>query len=142
MCRPRSTTGMTIAAILAALLPLAVPSGIAAPALFQLPAPAGPNPIGTTAWRVIDRSRRETFTGSTEFRNVEVLAWYPAAGPRRGDPAPYLREGLPEVRTFASLLRSHIRFFGFQIGCVVALHAQKTARVSAIEFQDAIRDSL
>ena len=104
MCRRCSATAILIAAILAALGLLAVPSGIAAPALFQLPAPAGPNPIGTTAWRVIDRSRRETFTGSTEFRNVEVLAWYPAAGPRRGDPAPYLREGLPEVRGFASRL--------------------------------------
>jgi predicted dienelactone hydrolase len=36
---------------------------------------------------------------------VEVLAWYPAVAPHRNERAPYLREGLAEVRTFATLLR-------------------------------------
>jgi predicted dienelactone hydrolase len=78
-------------------------SAMLAAAAFELPSPTGRYAVGTTSWRLTDRSRPETFTGSGEFRQVEVLAWYPAATPRRGEPAPYLREGLPEVRTFATL---------------------------------------
>jgi len=39
------------------------------------------------------------------FRQVEVLAWYPSGAPPQGALAPYLREGLTEVRAFATLLR-------------------------------------
>ena len=70
---------------------------------FELPAPTGRYPIGTTTWRLVDESRRETLSGSGEPRNVEVHAWYPAASadaPR----APYLRDGLPEVQTFATMI--------------------------------------
>jgi hypothetical protein len=72
---------------------------------FELPR-RRPEPIGTTAWRVIDR---------VPARDVHRIHRVPERGSaglvsrgrtRRGDPAPYLREGLPEVRTFASLLRS------------------------------------
>ena len=80
----------------------AVPIADAPPA-FQLPPPTGRHPVGTTAWRVTDASRLETLAGLRVPRQVEVLAWYPAAS-RRGELAPYLREGLPEVQGFASLL--------------------------------------
>ena len=101
---------MTLAAIFAvSLLTASTPHAIA-PAAFELPSPTGPYAVGTTTWRLTDNSRRETFTASGEFRQVEVLAWYPAA-PRRstggakagGTLAPYLREGLAEVRSFATL---------------------------------------
>ena len=72
-------------------------------AAFELPAPTGPHSVGTTSWRVIDKSRRETFTSSAEPRQVEVLAWYPAAPRGGGEPAPYLRSGPAEVRSFATL---------------------------------------
>ena len=76
-------------------------------AAVELPAPTGPNPVGTTMWRLTDPARKETFSAAAEPRQVEVIAWYPAAAPRRGGtPAPYLREGLPEVRTFATVLRA------------------------------------
>lgn len=94
---------ITIAAILVALRLCAATSNAVVPAAVELPSPTGRYAVGTTTWRLTDRSRRETFTGSGEFRDVEVLAWYPAAAPRRGGPAPYLREGLPEVRAFAKL---------------------------------------
>ncbi len=74
-------TGIAAALTISAILPVV-------PAAFELPSPTGPYAVGTTAWRVTDRSRRETFTGSGEFRQVEVLAWYPAAAPRRGVLAP------------------------------------------------------
>src|SRR5262245_27560930 len=69
---------------------------------FELPAPTGRFPVGTTTWHVTDDARRETFAASGEPRQVEVLAWYPAAS-RTGKPAPYLRAGVAEVRSFATL---------------------------------------
>jgi dienelactone hydrolase len=72
------------------------------PPPFELPAPTGPYRVGTTSWRLTDRSRPETFAAPGEFRQLEVMAWYPAA-PGRGVAAPYLREGLAEVRPFAKL---------------------------------------
>ncbi len=72
---------------------------------FEIPPPTGRYPIGTTAWRLTDNTRTDPFSESGAFRQVEVLAWYPAAAPRRGALAPYLREGLSEVRSFATLLR-------------------------------------
>ena len=94
---------MTIAAILAAVRLWAATSEAVVPAAVELPSPTGRYAVGTTTWRLTDSSRREIFTGSSEFRDVEVLAWYPAAAPRRGELAPYLREGLAEVRSFATL---------------------------------------
>ena len=55
-------------------------SGMLAPAPVELPTPTGRFPVGTTSWRLTDSSRQETFTGSGEFRQVEVIAWHPAAG--------------------------------------------------------------
>jgi dienelactone hydrolase len=76
-------------------------------AAIELAAPTGPNPVATTAWRLTDPARKETFGAAGDPRQVEVIAWYPAAAPRRGCAlAPYLREGLQEVRTFASVLRA------------------------------------
>jgi predicted dienelactone hydrolase len=80
-----------------------------APAPFDLPAPTGPYPIGTTSWHVTDRSRRETFAAPGEVRQVEVLAWYPATR-RGGVVAPYLREGVAEVRPFAKLFGAELAF--------------------------------
>ena len=76
------------------------------PAPFELPAPTGTSPVGTTTWRLVDTARKETLGGAGEPRNVEVLAWYPAAAGGSGKRAPYLREGLEEVRTFARMLRA------------------------------------
>jgi predicted dienelactone hydrolase len=73
---------------------------------FELPAPTGPSAIGTTSWFVTDSARQETFSTGSQQRQVKVVAWYPAAPSPRGDRAPYLREGLAEVRTFATLIKS------------------------------------
>jgi predicted dienelactone hydrolase len=72
----------------------------AAPAAIELPAPTGPLKIGTTRWHVTDAARPETFAAPGVPRQVEVLAWYPAAAAAAsggGEPAPYLREGMAEV---------------------------------------------
>ena len=70
-----------------------LPPTAAAVAAVELP---GPYKIGTTVWHVTDAARPETFAGAGAPRQVEVLAWYPAA-PGHGEPAPYLREGLAEL---------------------------------------------
>src|SRR5262249_51579105 len=77
---------------------------LAAPALFEPPAPTGPHAVGTTTWHVTDPVRKETLADSSVPREVEVHAWYPAA-PGAGAPAPYLRDGIEEVQRFAALIR-------------------------------------
>ncbi len=79
-----------------------------APAAFELPTPTGRFAVGTASWRLTDRSRPETFAPG-EFRQVEVIAWYPAT-PGGGATAPYLREGLGEVRPFAKLFGAETAF--------------------------------
>lgn len=49
------------------------------PATFELPAPTGNLPVGTTRWVVVDPSRQESFAPGKP-REVEVIAWYPRAG--------------------------------------------------------------
>jgi dienelactone hydrolase len=104
------TGAMAIAAL--ACVPLfsafSTSAGALAPAPFELPAPTGASAIGTTTWRLTDNARRETLGGSDEPRSVEVLAWYPASASGQGKTAPYLREGLAEVRTFATMFRAPV----------------------------------
>ena len=99
-----------------------------ATASFELPPPTGAYPVGTTTWRLTDRSRRETLGGTGGFRSVEVLAWYPAA-PRRGALAPYLREGVAEVRPFARLFGAPEVVFDSLSG--VGTHAELDAAPAA-----------
>lgn len=69
---------------------------------FELPAPTGKSPIGTTRWVVTDTSRQETF--ATGPRQVEVIAWYPAVASVAAT-APYIRDGMEEVLSFARLAK-------------------------------------
>jgi dienelactone hydrolase len=79
-------------------------SRASAPPSFDLPAPTGRAPVGTTRWVVTDASRRDAFDPGRP-REIEVIAWYPAAAHKPSStPAPYLRAGLDSVRSFASRL--------------------------------------
>ena len=109
MIRTRTFGVMTMLAALAAARMMAASAQTVAPTAVALPEPTGRFPVATTSWRLTDRSRPETFAGDGEFRQVEVLAWYPATA-GRGAVAPYLREGLPEVRAFAKLFGSETAF--------------------------------
>lgn len=66
---------------LALALGLCLPAGLL-PMLFpvpQLPAPNGPNPVGTFAAMLVDESRRELYSGNPdEARALMVQVWYPA----------------------------------------------------------------
>jgi predicted dienelactone hydrolase len=77
---------------------------------FELPAPTGKLRIGTTRWVVTDLSREETFAPGRR-RDIEVIAWYPAAA-GDGKPAPYLPDGMDEVLSFARLAKLGDAFNG------------------------------
>ena len=75
-------------------------------ATFELPPPTGKMPVGTTRWVVVDPQRQETFAPGKQ-REVEVIAWYPRATAATGarDTAPYMRNGMEEVLSFARLAK-------------------------------------
>jgi predicted dienelactone hydrolase len=91
------------AGLLAVLLGVA-PSAAHAQPVFEPIEPTGRYPVGTTSWVVTDGSRQDPFAPD-QRRQVRVVAWYPAADVRDGRLAPYLREGVQEVRAFAALQR-------------------------------------
>jgi pimeloyl-ACP methyl ester carboxylesterase len=98
LTRPAVASALAAAAFLLMHLPTTAQTPT-----FELPKPTGPHAVGTTAWRITDPFRRETFADGA--REVEVVAWYPAAAASR-TPAPYLREGQAEARTWATLLKA------------------------------------
>jgi len=76
---------------------------------FELPAPTGKSPIGTTRWVVTDASRDETFAPGRK-RDIEIIAWYPRAGATgasgaTGATAPYMRNGMEEALAFGRLAK-------------------------------------
>jgi len=78
--------------------------------LFELPAPTGKSAVGTTRWVVTDTSRDELFAPGRK-RDIEIVAWYPAAAPS-SQPAPYIRDGMEEVQSFARLAKLGDAFDG------------------------------
>ena len=96
---------MRIVSLMVVLLCATVRAQTPAPA-FELPAPTGKIPIGTTRWVVVDPQRPETFAAGRQ-REVEVIAWYPRTGGATGgrDTAPYMRNGMEEVLSFARLAK-------------------------------------
>ncbi len=104
---------------------------------FELPAPTGRAPIGTTRWVVVDTSRPETFApGKT--REVEVVAWYPAVA-SAGATAPYLRDGMEEALSFARLAKLGNAFDGLAAvtthAVIDAAPAAAPARFPVVLFQ-------
>ena len=105
--KTRVMTRIAVAFVLA--VSVCVSAQIPAP-LFELPAPTGKSAVGTTRWVVTDASREEMFAPGRK-RDVEVVAWYPAAAPSP-QPAPYIRDGMEEVLSFARLAKLGDAFDG------------------------------
>lgn len=93
--------GLAAVVVILALGPLAASSRAQ---MFELPAPTGPLPIGTTTWHVQD-SRPESFGAPGQSRGVIVHAWYPSVAQSSGLTAPYLREGLREAQVFGGMMK-------------------------------------
>jgi dienelactone hydrolase len=94
--------------VLGLVCSLAVSVQAQTPPPFELPPPTGKFPVGTTRWVVVDPARQETFAPGKP-REVEVIAWYPRAGGAGAtgarDTAPYIRDGMEEVLSFARLAK-------------------------------------
>lgn len=74
---------------------------------FKLPTPSGAYKVGTTAYYLVDSSRKETYSSEiydlrtrkltaslpTNRRELMVYVWYPAVSRSRAKTAPYIDEG-------------------------------------------------
>ena len=104
---------------------------------FELPPPTGKMAIGTTRWVVTDPSRDETFAPGRKH-DIEVVAWYPTAAPGP-QPAPYLRDGMEEVLSFARLAKLGEAFNGLASvtthATIDAAPARSQGRLPVIVFQ-------
>jgi len=121
-----------------AALALSTTAAVQSPAPpFELPAPTGKSPIGTTRWVVTDASRQETFAPGKK-RDIEVVAWYPAASPS-SHPAPYIRDSMEEVLSFARLAKLGDAFNGLALvrthASIDAVPASSPSRLPVIVFQ-------
>ena len=116
---------------------IATPLAQAPAPTFELPAPTGKSPIGTARWVVTDSSRDEMFAPGKK-REIEVIAWYPAAAPS-AQPAPYIRNGMEEVLSFARLAKLGDAFNGLASvkthATIDAAPAASPARFPVILFQ-------
>src|SRR4030095_13069820 len=108
---------------------------------FELPAPTGKSPIGTTRWVVTDASRDEIFAPGKKH-DIEVIAWYPSSGATRvpgAISAPYIRDSMEEVLSFARLARLGDAFNGLEWvqthATIDAAPATSPSRLPVILFQ-------
>ena len=130
--RAPAFTGLVVLAALAVTLHSQIPIPT-----FELPAPIGKFPIGTTRWVVTDSSRDEMFAPGKK-RDIEIVAWYPATA-ATGLPAPYMRDGMEEVVSFARLAKLGDAFNGLASvkthATIDAPPASTPARFPVIVFQ-------
>ena len=124
-----------------AVVLIAAASAIAQTPLFELPAPTGQFPIATARWVVTDRSRDEIFAPGQKH-DIEVIAWYPRANVGRVAgtiSAPYIRDSMEEVLSFARLARLGDAFNGLEFvhthATIDAAPATSPARFPVIVFQ-------
>lgn len=90
------------------VLALATLSCSAVLPMFRLPAPTGPNAIGTRIIHLVDNSRVEVHDSSRK-RELMIQIWYPAAT-TRNPYAPYRRrEETTFVSSYQSVLPTHSR---------------------------------
>jgi len=120
---------------------IAAASAFAQTPLFELPAPTGEFSVGTARWVVTDQSRDELFAPGRRH-DIEVIAWYPRAPIGRVPgtiSAPYIRDSMEEVLSFARLAKLGDAFNGLEF---VQTHAtidaeplQSPPRFPVIVFQ-------
>src|SRR5829696_1460902 len=126
-----------IVLLLVSLFSLVGSAQTAAP-LFELLAPTGRFPIGTTRWVVTDASRDETFAAGRK-RDVEIIAWYPAGASGASGAAPYMRDGMEEALAFGRLAKVGDAWNGLAAvkthAVIDAAPASTPARFPVIVFQ-------
>ncbi|MEU6666021.1 acetylhydrolase [Streptomyces sp. NPDC046727] len=77
-------------------------SGTPTPAQLTLPAPTGPDPVGTVALHLVDTARPDPVAGPGHHRELMASLWYPARDVERYPPVPWMSAGtLRELLTSA-----------------------------------------
>lgn len=107
-------TLLTSALAVATVGSTAVPA-TATPPRLTLPRPTGPYGVGTTALRLLDRSRPDPFTGQAGHRELMIGIWYPARDTGHYPRAPWmepavLRQYLMDAGYAADTVRTPLTF--------------------------------
>lgn len=88
--------GTLTAGLIASLAPdraTASPAASAQPVSLTLPAPRGPEQIGTVSLHLVDPARRDPWVPSHPLRELMISLWYPAADTARYPAAPWMQPG-------------------------------------------------
>ena len=80
--------------------------------LFELPAPTGKSADRHHALGGHRLLARGDVRARTESATSKIIAWYPVAAAAGGPTAPYLRDGMEEVLSFARLAKLGDAFNG------------------------------
>ncbi|MEV5503081.1 alpha/beta hydrolase [Nonomuraea fuscirosea] len=84
------TAALALAGLLTLTAPTSTAAAAAAPAAPRLPAPTGSHAVGVTSLYLKDTSRRDPWVPAATARELMVSLWYPAAGTRGKQRAPYV----------------------------------------------------
>jgi predicted dienelactone hydrolase len=79
-----------LAAAVAATALFATPAHAATPLVLTLPAPTGPDQVGTIALHLVDPTRTDPLVPGGQPRQLMISIWYPATNTRGYPAAPYL----------------------------------------------------
>lgn len=83
--------GALSAGVVTAFAPTASAAG--EPVALSLPAPTGPDRIGTVALHLVDPSRRDPWVPSHPLRELMISIWYPATDTADRPTAPWMLPG-------------------------------------------------
>ena len=101
--KPRRGALAGALAVLAVVIPkgAVTPQSVVAPLTASVPAPTGPNRIGTFTLRIVDSKRIDPYLGAGTKREVLVRFWYPVLAGVPCQPAEYMS---PRVWAYLSEL--------------------------------------
>jgi len=99
--------------------------------VFDLPAPRGQFPVGTTTLHLIDEDRAEHYTADpNDHRELMVRMWYPAKSIENHERAKYWRE--PRIRSEAVTNNTPLPWFTFSHLGLVDTHSYWDAPVATL----------
>ena len=97
----------------------------------RIPTPSGPYKIGTRTFEMVDKSRKEIYSGKDEPRRYMIQAWYPANVKPTDKRAPWMEN----AKIFAPAIATYIELPSFFLDhlALVKLPAYKDAEVATAE---------
>ena len=110
-------------AALATALPILLP-------VPRIPAPSGPFQVGARTFEMLDKSRREIYSGRDEPRHYMIQVWYPAEAKEDDIRAPWMEN----AEIFAPAIATYIELPSFFLDhlALAKIPAYKDADVAAI----------